>query len=248
MNGKRYINSVVIISALLITCQAPCYSNPKDGSERDKFKTDSGVFYEKASSLRFEGLQNIAQHEHIPTSDGSFSDYVAILCALPPAKEHYPFIIKLIQKSDPYLQEAGIKLATSSVNKLNDYSGLEEPICALLKQPDLDPWVLRAIVQFAATSCNTRSPDLVNFYAEFAAVAYERSPAKADAQFKGICRTMMIHPYEDARQWVVQVMLNQSKPTPRSEAILPYLERAYKTKGWADTYRAAGGKHLKEIK
>jgi hypothetical protein len=204
----------------------------------EKFQT---AFYEKAASLRLEGLQNIVSYEHLPTSDGWFSDYIDVLCALPPRKEHYPFIVKLIRKSDPYLQEAGIKLATSSVKKLNDYASLEAPICELLKQPDLDPWVLKAIVQFASVTCNSRSPDLIDFWTDFAAVAYERSPAKTTPTSgkTQIGRQMAIQPYEDARRWVVQLMLNSTNPTPRSQAVLPYLERAYKTKGWADTYRAA---------
>jgi len=235
---KSWRSLVPAIVVGLMTCGIAANANGQM-SDRDKFKADSQSLYERLSALRLEGLQNIVQFEHSPTSDGWLIAYVDTLCALPPRREHYPLIIKLIQKPDPWLQEAGIKLATASVSKLNDYSGLEAPICELLRRPDLDPWVLEAIVGFAAASCNPRSPALSDFFADFAAVAYERSPAKTTLT-GSICRQRGIQPYEDARRWVIQVMLNQSKPTPHSEAVLPYLERAFKTKGWAETYRAAG--------
>jgi hypothetical protein len=241
--NRQYDEAMKVVEKVLT-------KQPEPASERvsahDKFQTDSTAFYEKAASLRLEGLQDVVQYEHLPTSDGSFSNYIDVLCALPPRKEHYPLIIRLLQKSDPYLQEAGIKLATSSVNRLNDYSDMEAPICALLKQPDLDPWVLEAIVQFASVACKSRSPDLVNFWSEFAAAAYERRPATTaptPGKTRFIMRQMGIQPYEDARRWVVQLMLSSTNPTPRSEAVLPYLERAFRTKGWADTYRAAGQHH-----
>ena len=54
-----------------------------------------------------------------------------------------------------------------------------------------------------------------------------------------ILRQMGIQPYEAARKRVIQLMATTDKPTPRSKAVLPYLERALKTKGWTETHKAA---------
>ena len=237
MNRKR-----MSFCVLLIVMFAGQFFSVKGSEKRDDWETfdaDAKIFYDKGSALRLDGLKNIAHYEHLPAPDGRFDDYVDVLCALPPRKEHYPLIIEMLRKSDPYLQEAGVKLATASVRTLNDYTGLEAPFCDILNRADLDPWVLRAIVQFASVSCNRISPPLVKFYADFAAVAYERTPTCSPGKTI-ILRQMGIDPYLDARRCVLQVMLNSTNPTPRSDAILPYLERAFNTKGWSDTYKAAG--------
>jgi hypothetical protein len=242
MGALRKTKMWPVFFGFLFACSLLSWGLPEQKLDWGKFDADSRDFYEKGAALRLEGLQRIVHCEHLPTTDGNFSDYVDVLCALPPRKEHYPLIIELLRKADPYIQEAGVKLATASVRKLNDYSGLESPICDVLRQTDLDPWVLHAIVEFASVSCNTISPPLVKFYGAFAAVAYERLSAKRAPEAKGktfIMRTRGIEPYENARRWVIQVMLTSKNPTPRSEAVLPYLERAFNTKGWADTCKAA---------
>jgi hypothetical protein len=57
-------------------------------------------------------------------------------------------------------------------------------------------------------------------------------------------RTMWILPYEDAKGLLDQVVLNSSSPTPPSNAILSYLEKAYGTTGWDETYKAVRTKVL----
>ena len=111
-------------------------------AKADDFDARAKAVDNKGAALLTEGLQQIVQYDRLPTSDGTFGEYVRFLCALPPREEHLPLIILLLQKKDPYLQEAGVNLATASIKGLNNYSGLEDPICALLKKPDLDGWVL----------------------------------------------------------------------------------------------------------
>ncbi len=245
---KTYLS--VTKTTLLFTFIFACSALFSDQSEQDdgsdNFDADAEKFYEKGAALRLEELRRIAQYENLPTIDGRFLRYLDVLCALPPRKEHYSFIIELLKKKDPHLQEAGVKLATASVSKLYDYTGLEEPLCNILGQSDLEPWVLDAICWFACATQGHDSPPLTKFYREFAAVAYERSPQKKapEPRRSAFLRSAGIQPYEDARKWVIQVMAGSEKPTPRSIAVLPYLERAFKTKGWAETHKAADKKVL----
>lgn len=214
-------------------------------SDTDGFDTYRKALNEKCAFVLADALEHIVRYDRLPASDGAFGDHIAMLCALPPRKEHLPLIIKLIKKSDPFLQEAGVLLASASVRVLNDYSGLEAPLCDLLKTPDLDPWVLHAIVQFAGLSNNSRSPGLVNLYSSLSEVAFDGTTERQRGrQGVVIMRNKGIRPHADARQLMDQVMLNSTKPTPRSVAILPYLEKACGTKGWEDTYQAVNMKLL----
>lgn len=174
---KTYLNTTktTFLLTFIFACSTLFSENPKLDNGSDNFDADIEKFYEKGAALRLEELRRIAQCEELPTVDGPFSRYLEVLCALPPRKEHISFIIELLRKKDPYLQEAGVKLATASVSKLNDYTGLEDPLCDVLGQTDLDPWVLQAIVEFFKEADSTNiSPPLVKFYAAIAATAYER--------------------------------------------------------------------------
>ncbi|MFZ4394842.1 MAG: hypothetical protein ACOYOU_04360 [Kiritimatiellia bacterium] len=212
----------------------------------------------KGAALLTEGMQQIVQYERLPTSDGIFGGYVRFLCALPPREEHLPQIILLLQKKDPYLQEAGVNLATASVKSLNNYSGLEDPLCALLKKPDLDGWVLYALVQFAKEAMNPNSPALTNFFGALAeATVGQLTPktgkagvAAADRPLVGIGmgRQMPINPEKDAKTILDWIVMYTEEQTPRVRAILPYLEKAYGTKGWKATRAAALKKSQPENK
>ena len=152
----------------------------------------------------------------------------------------------MIQKTDPFLQEAGINLALASVEALHDYSGLEDPICDLLKKPDLDPWVLYAIVSFAEqANSSTRTTDLLNLHTSLAEVIYKppnAKPASSAGKQERIMRARPIYPVEMAKAVFDRTMTAFSQPTPRSMAILPYLEKEYGTNGWEETYRAVSRK------
>lgn len=233
---------MTLLFGFIIACPTLYSEQPEEVDVSDKFDADTEKFYEKGAALRLEELRRIAKCESMPTPDGRFSRYLDVLCALPARKEHYSFIIELLKKKDPYLQEAGVKLATASVSELNDYTGLEEPLCDILTQPNLDPWVLQAICGLASTTQYTISPPLTKFYRDFAAVAYEQVPQKKmpdTIQSLFITRSAGIFPHLEAQKWIIQVMLTSGKPNPRANAVLPYLEREFKTKGWAETYKAA---------
>jgi len=224
--------AVTYIAVLLFAGDAAEAGKP---AASDTFRSHVKAMYDRGAGLLKEGLQHINQYERIPVPDGVFNDYIDMLCALPPRTEHLPLIIKLIRKSDPYLQEAGIRLASSSVRALNDYTGLQAPICELLKRSRLDPWVLRAIVQFASNSNNTISPELENLFRDLAAVACRKNPKKPEKNI--VFRSMAISPYRDAKILLNQVMLNTAAHKLRRRAILSYLENEFGTKGWTETYR-----------
>ena len=236
---------LMAIALILFYCVSVGAAEPDRMTEKATFDEHLKTFNDKSARLLLENLQQIVHYEHLPVSDGDFGDYVKRLKGLSPRKEHLPLIIKLIQKQDPYLQEAGVKLATASVDELNDFTGLEEPLCELLLKSDLDPWVLRSIIYFASVSNNSRSSALVKFYRTIAEVTYGRTHPDRNPEREKIRRNMGIDPYEDARALLDQVMLNSSTPTARTTAILPCLEKVYGTKGWASTYNAVESKVLK---
>lgn len=222
------------------------------------FKARSENVYTKGAALLTEGLQQIVQYDRIPAADGTFSKYIRFLCTLPPREEHLPLIILLLQKKDPYLQEAGVNLATASVKGINTYSGLEDPLCALLKRPGLDGWVFYALVQFAEEAGNPGAPALTNFFGALAEATIghltpntgKAGVAAAASQLVGIGmgRQMPINPEKDAKTILDRLVMYTEEPTPRVRAILPYLEKAYGTKGWQATRAAALKKAQRENK
>ncbi len=214
------------------------------------FEVHSKAVFTKAANLLTEGLECIVEYDSIPTTDGVFGGYIDMLCALPCQKGHAAQILQLINKSDPFLQEAGVELAISSINKCRNYSVFEPALCRLLSQPDLDPWVMRAIVRFAKESNNRISPDMVSLYSALAEVAYSKPKARRRnlQNSNYIHRSMWIDPHHDARNCLDQVMLNANDSTPRSNSILPHLENAYGTKGWKETHEAVHNKVTKQKK
>jgi hypothetical protein len=202
-------------------------------------------FYDKEATLLGEGLQHIIQHSQLTIPDGVFGRYIDLLCALPPRQEHLPYIVKMLRKSDPHFQEAGVRLATASVARIGSFDTLEEPLCDLLQNADLDPWVFLAIVEFAKVPTQwTSAPDLPRFFGLLATAAYKpMKPWRSNDRSRRpqIERERLIRPHEDAKELLDLVIRSQSA-TPRVKAILPILEKAYGTKGWEDTQKAVEAK------
>jgi hypothetical protein len=211
----------------------------------EDLETYTQSFYEKEASLLGESLQHLIQFDQLSIPDGVFGRYIDLLCALPPRQEHLPHIIKLLRKTNPYLQEAGVRLATASVAKLGEFATLERPLCDLLQNPDLDPWVFLAIVDFAKVPVRwTTAPDLTRFFGLLASVAYEPiKPWRPDRRNRHLWieRARLIRPQQDAQELLDWVMQNLPA-TPRLKAILPVLEKAYGTKGLENTRKAIEAK------
>jgi len=235
----------------LVGCQsAPeVKEEPKEGGEMSNtFDSFTSKWEKKASEMLEEGLKYLVQLDSRPAPSGVFGGFVDRLAALPFAKRHTSYLIRLIEKSDPFLQEAGLELACAAVElartsseQTDIYEALEPTICRLLDNGILDPWILLAIVKFAKTANDTVSPELFCLFRGLAEAAYGKgvsllTPGSTESGNSILrSRARGIEPIKEAKELLDDVMLTRTKPTPRTKAILPFLEKAHKTKGWQAT-------------
>ena len=190
-----------------------------------------------ASRLLDTGLEYLQQLEKIPAPFGVFGDFVDYLVELPFTEQHLNCIVALINKQSPYLQESGIELATAFQRDVGEDPKISGAICKLLQRNTLDPWVLKAIVDFVRYySKSIDDPDNIRLFKSLAQAAYENEYIEPEPFSGNIMRNRAIFPIADARTLLDQVLLSPTH-TARARAILPYLEKAYKTSGIADTVR-----------
>jgi hypothetical protein len=194
----------------------------------DSWKSD-------ASRLLDEGLEYLQQLDCIPVPDGVFRDFVNRLVGLPFTDKQLSRIIALIEKQSPYLQECGIELAKAFLRDVGEDPKIGLVMCKLLARKNLDPWVFIAIVEYVQLySESLDCPANIKLFRDLAKAAYEREYIKPKPFTGNIMRNRAIFPEMDARKLLEQVLIRNTHPS-RTKAILPYLEKVYKTKGLSDT-------------
>jgi hypothetical protein len=176
----------------------------------------------------------VLTHNNI-IADGVFGRLIDMISSLPFKEKHTPYIKKLMNKNNPYLQEAGVQLATASVKQLNNHHEFEESLCLLL-QKNIDPWVLHEINNFfRETTYRMDIPKINNFFVSFSQAAYNTKKEMLTTKIgkKRICRNMGIQPFKEAQKLIEYMIVNNyNNPGWRIKAVLPALESFYKMEGY----------------
>ncbi|MCP3922425.1 MAG: hypothetical protein GY714_07565 [Desulfobacterales bacterium] len=225
----KYIKLLLIIFfILLFAC-----NNYAQGDAMKDFDNFRNKWNNKAGNLLDEALQYIAKLENLPTSDGSFSDIRRAMVNMPFKKSQVPHIIKIINKEDPHLQEAGVYFASASVEGLNNHDEFEVALCKLMKK-DIDSWVMESINSFFKTTGFIKMKRIDYFFYRYASIAYDLKKEKRSKDFKSwvIMRSRPITPYEDARKLIENMVQNSSEYTNEIKAVMPILEKVYKLEGY----------------
>lgn len=174
-----------------------------------------------------DALAFLASCETAPTSDGILGEWVETLRALRFSDEDVSFIAQLIDKRDPLLQEAGVRLGRAALRDVDATAAFAAPLERLVSN-DIDPWVLESLVDLLAYS---QAP----FDAVYEGLA--RIHGRTPKGF-GIARNRQIDPWRRVVQVYEANALQTLRPRARDMAVLPILEREHGTRGWEPTLRA----------
>lgn len=174
-----------------------------------------------------DALAFLAEHEETPYADGVLGDWVRTLAALRFEPRHTPFVLRLLEKRDPWLKEAGLILAPRALGRGGDAAPFEDRLVALLRDPELELWVLEAVVGFLGHFIGGRGPQFTEAYRELVSLA----PPSG----RRIARNRFIDPLGALDALYEQHALQSSHPTERDRVILPVLEARYRTRGWRPT-------------
>ena len=209
-------------------------ANPKVVYNRYTFDAFSKEFYGEANDFAKKSIEHISNYESLPAPDGVFNRHIKILVSLPLPKEVSPNISKLIRKSDPYLQEAGVELAIALCkNRFVDYSEFEIELIKVLSNPNLDPWVMQAVHFYAGESfLNSRDYRPILFYKKFAEIAYFGERTFNIDYGPSALRSRGVTPYLDAQAlieyqlWMgIKHSQTPSQLSEKNKALLPYFAK-----------------------
>ncbi|HEY5926781.1 MAG TPA: hypothetical protein VIV11_34075 [Kofleriaceae bacterium] len=184
------------------------------------------AWHERVHSALNDALAYLASLEAAPVSDGILIEWIDVLVALRFAGNDVPLIVQLIDKTDPHLQEAGVRLARAALRSVTAASELE-PALARLASREIDAWVLEALVDLLAEDHG----DMTTVYQGLAAIHGKQ------ARGWGIKRNRGIQPWRRLVQVYLQHAIQSVRPRPRDLAYLPVLERELGTHGWEVTQR-----------
>jgi len=184
------------------------------------------AWHDRVHSAVNDALAYLASLEATPVSDGILSEWLDVLCAMRFTEGDVPFVVQMIDKTDPHLQEAGVRLARAALRHV-DAAPVLEPALARLVSRDIDPWVLEALADVLA---ETRL-ELTSVYRELAA-RHGSAPSRM-----GIMRNRAIQPWRRIAQVYLQHAIQRLHPRERDLAYLPVLERELGTHGWEPTQR-----------
>ena len=207
------------------------------------------AWQQRAAPLLDEALEFLAGQPELPLPDGVLGDWVDQLRTMPFADRHADALVALIDKDDPHLQEAGLRLAAAAARRTGELGErLELPLTRLLERDTVDQWVLRAVVRLLGCFIGPEAPPLTSVYRELVRVlqapAGEADGGEDDAGEQdassgevrpGIMRNMFINPRREAIDLFEQIALQSLHPGDRELAILPVLEEHNETRGWRDT-------------
>jgi hypothetical protein len=185
-------------------------------------------------------LTYLASLDESPVSDGILGDWIDTLVAMRFTSDDVPLIVRIIDKSDPHLQEAGIRLARSAIGAPDDTPALEAALARVVSR-EIDAWVLEALVDLLAF---TRL-ELTSVYQKLAAV-HGATPAYGEPRGdestgaprrRYILRNRHIQPWRRLVELYQQNAIQTLEPRERDLAYLPVLERELGTRGWRATQR-----------
>jgi hypothetical protein len=201
-----------------------------------------------------EALAHLASCDVSPVSDGVLGDWLRALAGLRFTDADAPYIVALIGKRDPHLQEAGIELATVALHSIDGTHvvQLEAAIEQLLAGDAPDSWVVEALVDYLATAPGSRTAIYEALARHHLAHLDEQArpldvarldPARLDAARQPSRPMIMRNRYIDPWRRLVREVYEQNaienvRPLPRDLAVLPVLERVNDTRGWDATVRA----------
>jgi hypothetical protein len=184
------------------------------------------AWHERVHHALNDALAYLASLEATPVSDGILCEWVDVLIAMRFSPSDVPLIVQLVDKTDPHLQEAGVRLARAALRTVDATDALE-PAFARLVSRAIDPWVLEALVDLLA---HTRA-ELPTVYRGLAAI-HGQAP-----HGWGIVRNRAIQPWRRLVQVYTQNIIQTAHPRERDLAYLPILERELGTRGWEATQR-----------
>lgn len=185
------------------------------------------AWHSRVHSAVADALAYLANLEAAPVSDGILIEWVDVLVAMKFDDADIPLIVSIIDKTDPHLQEAGVRLARAALRTARGTEALEPALARLVSQPP-DPWVLEALVDLLA---DTRA-ELTTVYQGLAQI--HGQPPRRDW---GIMRNRAIQPWRRLVQIYLQNAIQAVHPRERDLAYLPVLERELGTRGWDVTQR-----------
>jgi hypothetical protein len=183
-----------------------------------------------------DALTYLAGLDESPVSDGILGDWIDTLVAMRFSADDVPLIVRMIDKPDPHLQEAGLRLARSAVGTFGETDELEAALARVVSR-DIDGWVLEALVDLLAT---TRL-ELTAVYQKLAAVHGASSAheglSSGPTRRRWIMRNRYIQPWRRLVELYEQNAIQTPEPRERDLAYLPVLERELGTRGWRATQR-----------
>ena len=103
----------------------------------------------------------------------------------------------------------------------------ESRIAALLRDPELEPWVLHAVVGLLRGFIGPRPPLFTEAYRALVSLSPPRG--------RRIMRSRYIAPLRDLEELYEQHALQTLHPTERDLLLLPALEARHRTRGWRST-------------
>jgi hypothetical protein len=184
-------------------------------------------WYDRIRTVTTDAVAYLARCETAPTSDGILGDWLRTLVAMRFGPDDVPLIAQLIDKRDPLLQEAGVKLATAALRHVDAADSLE-PALARLVSREIDAWVLESLV------------DLLAYNGQSFASVYEGLVRNHGRTSSGwvIMRNRHIDPWRRVVAMYEQHAIQTLRPGARDLAYLPILERQHGTRGWEPTVRS----------
>jgi hypothetical protein len=174
-----------------------------------------------------DALAYLASLEATPFSDGILGEWIDAMVAMRFTADDVPLIVRIIDKTDPHLQEAGVRLARAALRTVDAAAELE-PALARLVSREIDPWVLEALVDVLADTRYELTPvyqGLAQIHGKFPTSGW------------GILRNRAIQPWRRLVQVYLQHAIQVVRPRERDLAYLPILERELGTRGWEVTQR-----------
>ncbi len=196
------------------------------------------AWHEQADGLLEQALRFLSALADSPLPDGQLGEWVRQLEQFRFGPGHLTHVLALLDKADPLLVEAGIKLSGSVLAIQPDAAEeLDEPLARTLADPAVDPWLAHALVRLLARQIGPHLPQPIRTYQ--ALVEWLERPAAAEEPTgRAIQRTMFIDPRAEALELFEQQALQTLAPTRLIEIVLPVLERKHATRGWTETFQA----------
>jgi hypothetical protein len=185
------------------------------------------AWHDRVHGALNDALAYLTSLEAAPVSDGILGEWIDVLVAMKFAASDVPLIVRIIDKTDPLLQEAGVRLARAAL-RTTDAAAELEPALARLVSHEIDPWVLEALVDLLAEN----RLDLTTVYQGLAQIH-----GKPTRTGWSIQRNRAIQPWRRLIQVYLQHAIQTHRPRDRDLAYLPVLERELGTHGWEITQR-----------